>query len=253
MIRPRIIPTLLIKNRELVKTRKFKSPAYVGDAINAIRIFNDKEVDELSVLDIGAARDGRAPDFEFIELIAAECFMPLCYGGGIRNVEDAQRLFDLGIEKITLQTAALESTSLITSIAHRFGSQSVVISIDIKRDWLLRYQLYESRTGKTLRRDWLSFIRDVVNAGAGEVVLNAVERDGELCGYDLELIEIASQEVTVPVVAIGGARNIYDFRAALNAGASAVAAGTMFIFHGKHRAVLISYPSQDELESVLSH
>lgn len=251
MLKHRVIPALLLQDGGLVKTRRFKDPKYVGDPINAIHIFNDKEVDEMMVLDIGATKVGREPDYATIELFAGECFMPLCYGGGIRSVDQAAKLFDLGVEKITLQSAALDDLSLITRIAQRFGTQSVVISVDVKKDWLGRHSLYESRRGKATKADWLEFTRDAVNAGAGEVLLNSVDRDGELCGYDVDLIRQASSQVPVPLIALGGARNIQDFRIAVDAGASAVAAGAMFVFHGPHRAVLITYPQYADLERLL--
>lgn len=250
MLKHRVIPALLLQNGGLVKTQKFKNPKYIGDPINAIRIFNEKEVDELMVLDIQATRIGREPDFITIELFAGECFMPLCYGGGVRLLEHAARLFDLGIEKVALQSAALDDFSLITKIAKRYGSQSLVISVDVKKNWLGRPMLFESRHGRVTKTEWLTFMRDAVNAGAGEVLLNAVDRDGELCGYDIDLIRSASSNVSVPVIALGGARNLQDFRLAVDAGAAAVAAGAMFVFHGPHRAVLISYPHYSQLEQL---
>lgn len=248
MLKHRVIPALLLQDGGLVKTRRFRKPVYVGDPTNAIRIFNEKEVDELMVLDIGASKQGRDPDYQTIELFASECFMPLCYGGGVRNIEQAAKVFNLGVEKVCLQSAALEGPSLITSLADRFGSQSVVVSIDLKRDWRGRPHLYESRTGKTLRRQWLEYAHGIAQAGAGEILLNAVDRDGEMSGYDTELITALAESVTIPVIALGGAGSLDDMREAVRAGASAVAAGSMFVFHGPHRAVLITYPSYQDLE-----
>ena len=171
----------------LVKTTRFTKPKYVGDPINAIRIFSDKEVDELMVLDIGASRQAREPNYELIEQFAGECFMPLCYGGGIRSVEQARRLFALGVEKVCLQTAALEDMTLVTRIAEQFGSQSVLVSADVKANWLGKPKLYASKSGKLLDRPWLQFLQEAVAAGAGEVVLNSVDRDGTM------LIVIANQ------------------------------------------------------------
>jgi len=234
----------------LVKTRRFKDAKYVGDPVNAIRIFNEKEVDELMVLDIVASKEGMEPDYRMIGQFAGECFMPLCYGGGIRTLDQAKRVFALGVEKICLQSAALDRPAVVTEIAEQFGSQSVVVSVDVKRDWLRRPGLYESRSGKTLGRDWLDFLRTAVEKGAGEVVLNAVDRDGEMGGYDVELIRQAAEAVSVPLIALGGAGSLDHLRQAVIAGASAIAAGAMFVFYGPHRAVLISYPPYSELEKL---
>ena len=251
MLNNRVIPTLLLQNGGLVKTRKFKNPKYVGDPINAIRIFNEKEVDELVVLDIQASKQGREPNFELINEIAGECFMPLCYGGGVRTLETAARIFDCGVEKICLQSAALENPALISQIATRFGSQAVVLSVDIKRDWLRRTRLYNARTGGNESRSWTEFMRIGVEAGAGEVMLNAVDNDGELGGYDIDAIRQASSQIEVPLIAAGGAGKLEDFKAAIEAGASAVSAGAMFVFHGPHRAVLITYPRYEDLEKIV--
>jgi cyclase len=251
MLKHRVIPCLLMLDDGLVKTTRFAKPKYVGDPINAIRIFSDKEVDELMVLDIGASRQGREPNYGLIEQFAGECFMPLCYGGGIRSVEQARRLFALGVEKVCLQTAALEDMTLVTRIAEQFGSQSVMVSADVKLSWLGKPKLYSSKSGKLLGRPWLQFLRDAVEAGAGEVVLNCVDRDGTMRGMDVAMIREAAAELPVPLVAVGGAGSLLDIKAAVEAGASAVSAGAMFVFHGPHRAVLITYPRYEELERLL--
>jgi cyclase len=251
MLKHRVIPCLLMLNDGLVKTTRFTKPKYVGDPINAIRIFSDKEVDELMVLDIGASRQAREPNYELIEQFAGECFMPLCYGGGIRSVEQARRLFSLGVEKVSLQTAALEDMTLVTRIAEQFGSQSVLVSADVKANWLGKPKLYASKSGKLLDRPWLQFLREAVAAGAGEVVLNSVDRDGTMQGMDLAMIREAATELPVPLVAVGGAGSLLNIKAAVEAGASAVSAGAMFVFHGPHRAVLITYPKYQELEQML--
>lgn len=249
MLKHRVIPCLLLHNSGLVKTRKFAHPKYVGDPINAIRIFNDKEVDELVVLDISASKEGREPNYELIEQLAGECFMPLCYGGGIRTIEQVRQLFALGLEKVALQSAALEDLSLITKISEQFGSQSVVASVDVKKNWLGKRGLYVSATGK-ISLNWLDYIQQAVAAGAGEVMLNAVDRDGVMQGMDIDLIKEASSNVTVPLIAVGGVGCLADIKAAVDAGASAVAAGAFFVFHGPHRAVLITYPVYQELEDL---
>jgi cyclase len=251
MLKHRVIPCLLLHNGGLVKTRKFANPKYVGDPINAIRIFNEKEVDELVVLDISASKEKREPNYELIEQLAGECFMPLCYGGGIQTIEQARTLFGLGLEKIAVQSAALENLSLLTKIADQFGSQSVVISVDIKKNWRGMHGLFGAASGKASSRSWQDFIRQAVEAGAGEIMLNAVDRDGLMQGMDIELIKEASSIVPVPLIAVGGVGCLADIKAAVGAGASAVAAGAFFVYQGPHRAVLITYPNYQELENLL--
>lgn len=250
MLKHRVIPALLLRDGGLIKTRKFGKQTYIGDPLNAIRIFNEKEVDELVLLDIDASREKREPDYELIARVAGECFMPLGYGGGISNVEQVRRIFSAGVEKVILQTSALEKPELIRQIAQRFGSQSIVVSIDVKRDWFGRYRLRSLTRGGLASLGWLEAMRELVAAGAGEVLLNAVDRDGMQIGYDLNLIRLASEAVHVPVIALGGASNISDFTLAINAGASAVAAGSFFVLHGTHRAVLITYPEYADLEKM---
>lgn len=252
MLKHRVIPCLLLRNGGLVKTQMFANPKYVGDPINAIRIFNEKEVDELMVLDITATKVRREPDYALIEQFAGECFMPLAYGGGIQTVEQARQLFALGVEKVCLQTAALEDLSLITWLADQFGSQSILVSVDVKKNWLGKHQLFTAATGKTLPQDWCDYLMQAVRAGAGEVVLNAVDRDGMMQGMDLELIRRAAGAVSVPLIAMGGVGSLADIKAAVDAGASAVAAGAFFVFQGPHRAVLITYPRYEELKGLLS-
>lgn len=250
MLKHRVIPALLLREGGLVKTRHFKKAQYIGDPINAIRIFNDKEVDELIVLDIDASKRGMEPDYATIELFASECFMPLCYGGGIHSIDQAAKLFDLGVEKICMQSAAFDQLALISRIADRFGSQSIVISVDVKRNWLKKPMLYESRSGRMHKQDWLDFVHKAVEAGAGEVLITAVDREGGMAGYDLPLIQQAAEALKVPLIALGGAGSLADIKAAINAGASAAAAGSLFVLHGPHRAVLITYPPYAELEKL---
>ncbi len=250
MLKHRVIPALLLQNGGLVKTRQFKDPKYVGDPINAIRIFNDKEVDELIVLDINASKDHIPPDYETIELFASECFMPLCYGGGISSLAQAKDVFNLGVEKISLQSAAIDDLNLVSKIAECFGSQSVVVSVDIKKNWRNTLSLYDHRKKNKAHYNWLEFCQLAIEAGAGEILINAVDQDGLMKGYDLDLIRQLAQEVSVPIIALGGAGTNEDFKSAVKAGASAVAAGSMFVFHGPHRAVLITYPKYDDLEKL---
>ena len=248
----RVIPCLLLSpNRGgLVKTRKFAKPQYVGDPINAVKIFNEKEVDELMVIDIDATREGRGPDFALIEELAGECFMPLCYGGGIRSADDARKLFKIGVEKVAIQTAALRDPTILREIAETAGEQAVVASIDVDRNWRGRPTLRTTGGLSMGRRDWRDALRLAVEAGAGEILLNAVDRDGTMQGVDIDLIREASAIADVPLVAIGGVGSLADIRAATDAGASAVAAGAYFVFHGPHRAVLITYPRYDELRQL---
>lgn len=251
MLRHRVIPCLLLKDGGLVKTRRFADPVYVGDPINAIRIFNDKEVDELMVLDIDASRRGREPDFGLIEQFAGECFMPLCYGGGIRTVDQAQRLFAMGVEKVCIQSSALEDMNLIRRIADRFGSQSVLFSIDVRRGVLGGRNVFRHRGCRAESRPWRAVIDEAVGHGAGEIVLNAVDCDGTMKGVDEELIRLGAAALPVPLVAVGGVGSLADIRKAVDAGASAVAVGAWFVFYGPHRAVLITYPRYDQLVELL--
>jgi cyclase len=253
MFRSRVIPALLLKNRGLVKTVKFKDPKYLGDPINIVRIFNDKEVDELVFLDITATPEKRRPSFDLLANITGECFMPLAYGGGIRDMDDIKTLFKLGIEKIILNTAAVESPELITRAAEQGGSQAVVISVDVRKGFLGRYEVFTHGGQKATGLAPVEFALEMEKRGAGELFLNSIDRDGTMQGYDIPLIKSVTQAVSIPVIACGGAHNLDDFSQAVKSGgASAVAAGSMFVFHGKHRAVLISYPTREEIERVLN-
>lgn len=215
---------------------------YVGDPLNILRIFNDKEVDELIVLDVEASKRGAEPDFELIEALATQCAMPLCVGGGVRTKEQAQRMFHLGVEKVCLQNGALTDAHLIRELSSEFGAQAVVASIDVKKRKLRGYGLFDAATGTVLQRDWMEHLQWLVAEGAGEVLLTSVDREGSMSGPDLNLIQQASRIVDVPLVAHGGVSSLSDVDAALAAGADSVAAGSFLVFHGPHRAVLISYP-----------
>lgn len=247
MLHLRVIPCLLLKNGGLVKTIGFTDPKYVGDPINAMRIFNEKEVDELILLDIEASRQGREPDYERIRDIVSEAFMPIAYGGGVTALEQAQRLVSLGVEKVVVNTAVLHNFDLVRNIASTLGSSSTVVAVDVKKNWLGRYRVFNSATGKEINRDPVEHVRQAVAAGAGEIFVNDVVRDGTGKGYDLELVHGITASVDVPVIACGGAGTPDHFREASLAGASAVAAGSMFVYVGRHRAVMINYPKQDIL------
>jgi len=251
MFRFRLIPALLINDSGLlVKTTKFKDPKYIGDPINIIRIFNDKEVDELMVLDISASKEKREPNYNLIKEIAGECFMPLTYGGGIKTLEQANKIFSQGVEKICLQSAAINNYEFITILANHFGSQSIMISIDIKKDSLGIPSFFHSSEEKFLELNLISVIRNLADAGAGEILLTAVDKDGTLSGPDLKLIQEISKSTNLPLIAAGGISSLKDIKDAVKAGASAVSAGAFFIYHGPHKAVLITYPKYSELEKL---
>ncbi len=251
MLRTRVIPTLLLKNGGLVKTRRFQNPVYIGDPINAVRVFNEKEVDELVCIDITATAESRTPDYALIAAIAGEAFMPIAYGGGICNKEDAKRIFGLGIEKVIVNHLLQSDPRAVEEIAINAGSSSLIASIDVRRTMFGRYQAVGDRGTRPWKESPIEVAQFAVSLGAGEVLLGAIDRDGMMSGYDLELIAGVSSAVSVPIIALGGARNIQDLRKAADQGAAGVAAGSMFVFHGKHRAVLLNYPSQDELDMAL--
>lgn len=253
MLRTRVIPALLLKKDGLVKTIRFKDPTYVGDPINAVKIFNDKEVDELLFIDIQATREKRTPNFELVSRISREAFMPFGYGGGIRNLEDVNKLLRLGVEKVSINAYAIENPDFIKKAAQNVGSQSVVASIDVRQDSSGRHWVFDYRSGTTTELDPVTFAILMEKNGAGEILLNSVDRDGTFSGYDINIIRKVSGSVGIPVIALGGAGKIGDFAEAVKVGgASAVAAGSFFVFHGPHRAVLITYPAKDELKKVFS-
>lgn len=253
MIRARVIPVLLCNlEGSLVKTRKFDKPVYVGDPVNAVKIFNEKEVDELVFLDITATSQGRKPNVKYLRDVATEAFMPLCYGGGLRNMEDISAVIKAGIEKVSLNTILAEDPDLVSRCADKFGSSATVVSVDVKRDFWGKYRVMVKGGSKKLDMPPLEFVQMLEEKGAGEVMLNSVDRDGMMEGFDVELIRQIAPVLSIPLIACGGAGKIDDFLPALNAGASAVAAGSMFVFQGKHRAVLISYPTHEELKNLNS-
>lgn len=248
-----MIPTLLLRGAGLVKTTNFAKPKYVGDPINAIKIFNDKEVDELVLLDISATREGKGPAYEVVESIASECFMSVAYGGGIRTIEEMRRILNTGVEKIIINSAAIHDPSVIEAAAREFGSQAVIVSVDVKRNFLGHYKVFSSSGSKTTKLDPVAWSKHAQERGAGEILLTSIDRDGTMKGYDTNLISAVSKSVNIPVIASGGAGSLTDFsKAVKDGGASAVAAGAMFVFHGPHRAVLITYPNREELEAVFA-
>jgi cyclase len=253
MLTTRVIPVLLLRGSGLYKTQRFKKPKYVGDPLVALKIFNEKEVDEIVVLDTTASIEGRGPNFPLIEGMASECFMPLAYGGGITSVEQMSKLFYLGIEKVVINTSAAATPQLIAHAADRFGSQSVVVSIDVSTKMFRGKTVYVEGGRLNTRLPPVEFAQRAEELGAGEIILNSIDRDGMMQGYDLEMLRSVVDAVNVPVVALGGAGEMVHFQQAVDqAGVSAVAAGSMFVFQGPHRAVLINMPERQQLEKTLS-
>lgn len=252
MIIPRVIPILLLKGKGLVKTIRFEDPKYIGDPINAVKIFNEKEVDELIVLDITASRENKSPDIAFITQIVSEAFIPVAYGGGIRSIEEIKTLFKAGIEKISLNTAAIQQPELISKAAQTFGSQSIVVSMDIKTNpQTMRYEVYTQNGKTTTNMGAVEHAQQMEKLGAGELLVNTIDRDGAMEGYDIQLIREIANNVNIPVIANGGAMELEDFAAVVQeGGASAAAAGSFFVFCGSRDAILITYPDRDQLEKL---
>jgi len=253
MLRPRIIPCLLVEENGLVKTVNFKNPKYIGDPINTVRIFNEKEVDELIILDIRATIEDKEPNFKMIENCAKECRMPLCYGGGIKSVEQAIRIFSVGVEKIALSSSAIINPSLIKEISQTIGSQSLVVVVDVKKNIFGDYQIFIHNGKKHIKKDLISFIKEAEIMGAGEIIINNIDLDGTMKGYDFALIEKIRNKINLPITVLGGAGEISHIEELIKKfkiiGASA---GSIFVFKGKYKAVLINYPSK-EIKDNLSH
>lgn len=254
MLRPRIIPCLLVKGGGLVKTLRFGPGQYVGDPLNAVRIFNEKEVDELIVVDIDATVAGQEPNLQLIKHLASECRMPLCYGGGVRSVDMLERIVQLGVEKVALSAAAVQTPALISAAAERVGSQSVVVVMDVKKAGMLRrWEVFTHNGTRKTGLDPVSFARQVEQAGAGEIVLNNIDRDGEMKGYDLDLIRQVREVVHLPLSVLGGAGSLADIEALIREfGIIGAAAGSLFVFEGVYRAVLINYPTQQDKDALLA-
>lgn len=252
MRRIRIIPVLGIDGSQLVKTVAFKNPNYIGDPLNAIKIFNDKEVDELAIVDIRASKNKTAPNYKLIAEMAGECFMPLAYGGGIIQADDARRVFDAGVEKVIIGSAFHANPGMVSQLAAQYGAQSVVVCLDIDKGLLGKWKVKSVSGTRKQEDDPVTAAVRAAEAGAGEIVLHAIHREGSMSGYDLPLIQSVSAAVDVPVVALGGARGIPDFRDAVQAGASAVAASSTFVYNRNNvRSILINYPTQKQLSEAL--
>ncbi|WP_164976797.1 AglZ/HisF2 family acetamidino modification protein [Chryseobacterium sp. CH21] len=252
MLRPRIIPSLLIQDNGLVKTVNFKNPKYVGDPINAVRIFNEKEVDELAIFDIDATAKGLEPNYSLIERIANQSRMPLCYGGGVKTLEQAQKIFGLGIEKIALSSAVLQNPKLITEIAERVGSQSVIVVLDVKKKLFGGYEVYTHNGKKATGINPFKFVEEAQKLGAGEIVINSIDQDGVMKGYDMGLIDKVREKISLPLTVLGGAGTLNDIKQVIDKhGIIGVAAGSLFVFKGVYKAVLINYPTFEEKEKLI--
>ena len=249
----RIIPVLLIDQGRLVKTTKFANPSYVGDLVNSVRIFNEKEVDELAILDISASKRRQPPNFELIREVTDECFMPLAVGGGITEVSQVRRLIGMGVEKVIMNSAAMVNSTFISQAADAVGSQSVVVSVDIKKNFFGKYCARSHSGSQPVDTASLpDLVKRLVAAGAGEILLNNIDRDGTLSGYDHALVRQIAGAIDVPVISCGGAMSVVDLaRAVVQSGAAACAAGALFTYRGPHRAVLLNYPNPNEVNTAV--
>ncbi len=251
MYRPRIIPVLLLKNQGLVKSIKFKKHRYIGDPINAVKIFNDKKADELVFLDIDATKENRLISIDFVRKVGDEANMPFAVGGGIKRLDDIRKILNQGAEKVVLNTIAFQDPNFIISAAQKFGSSTISICIDVKKTLFGNYKLMYRNASKKSKYNLLEFIKLMEKNGAGELIIQSIDRDGTYNGYDLDLLRKVSKNVTIPVVALGGAKDFDSFRNAINKSyASAVAAGSLFVYHGPRKAVLINYPEKNKIKEV---
>lgn len=253
MLRPRIIPCLLVHDGGLVKTVGFKEPKYVGDPINAVKIFNEKESDELIVLDIDATANGAEPNYKMIAHLAAECRMPLCYGGGVRTAEQAKKITGLGVEKVSISAAALENPDIVQRMATEIGSQSVVVVLDVKKRLLGKeFDVWTHNGTRNTKRTVLDVARQMESLGAGEIVVNSIENDGRMKGYDLALAKRVREATTIPITILGGAGSLDDIgRLIGECGVVGAAAGSLFVFKGTYRAVLINYPAASQKDEIV--
>jgi cyclase len=247
----RIIPCLLLRNNGLVKTVKFKDSTYIGDPINTVKIFNEKEVDELFFLDIDATKLQKEPSYDLIQNIASECFMPFAFGGGIHSLQQIERIIKSGAEKVIINTYAFLKKDFLAEAVRQFGSSTIAVSIDVKKEFLKGNVVYVKDGTQSTGLNPVEYAKRIEDEGAGEILINSIDRDGVMGGYDIELIKSVSNSIKIPVIACGGAGTLDDFRLAVReGGASAVAAGSFFVFHGKRRAVLITYPSYSEISDL---
>jgi len=252
MLQTRIIPCLLLKDDSLVKTVNFKKPAYIGDPVNTARIFNELEVDELTLLDISATSNKKKPNFKILAELANECFMPLAYGGGINDFEDAKKIFQIGIEKVIINSIAFSKPAFITELAEHFGNQAIVASIDVKKNMFGKYQVFSNSGTKKQKVDPVAWAQELEQLGAGEILLTAIHQEGTWNGFDINIIEKISNAVNIPVIANGGASSIEDIEKAVKQGnASAVSLGSMVVYQNKGMGVLVNFPDTEKLNKVL--
>lgn len=254
MIRPRIIPCLLIHKGGLYKTVNFRNPKYVGDPINAVKIFNEKEVDEIIILDIDASTNNKEPDFTLIKNLANECRMPLCYGGGISKIEHAVKIINLGVEKLAINSAAINNIELLTQIGHLVGFQSVVVVIDVLKNKQGNYDVYLKNGANKTEINFENYLKKLSEVGVGEIVINSIDRDGTMSGYDIELVKITRNLTEMPITILGGAGKFSDLSEVISLyPIIGVAAGSLFIYKGVYKAVLINYPSLEEKVSIITN
>lgn len=249
-MRRRVIPVLLLENGALVKTKRFKKPTYIGDPVNSVKLFNDLEVDEIAVLDIAVSKQGTSPDYDLLSDLTSEAFMPLAYGGGVRNIDQMAQIFSLGVEKIAVNSPLLHSYSLIEQGARRYGSQSIIASVDVKNGLFGDKLVYDHVYKRKTKLGVVEHCSALEQAGAGEILLNSVDGDGMLSGYDLDLLDSVLAAVDIPIVVCGGASGLGCFSEAAKRGAD-VAAGSLFVFSGGNGGVLVNYPSQEKLNEIL--
>ena len=254
MLRPRIIPSLLIHEKGLVKTIKFKDPKYIGDPINAVKIFNEKEVDELAIFDIDASILGYEPNYSLIEKLANQSRMPICYGGGVSTVKQAQKIFNLGVEKIALSSSIIQNPALISEISEKVGSQSVIAVLDIKKKLFGGYEIHTHNGKNATGMSPFKFAKIFQELGAGEIVINSIDNDGMMNGFDMDLIAKVRDVINVPLTVLGGAGSLEHIeKVILKNGIIGVAAGSLFVYRGIYKAVLISYPSKEEKNSIFKN
>lgn len=254
MLRPRIIPCLLVHNKGLVKTVKFKNPKYVGDPINAVRIFNEKEVDEIIVLDIDAVVNNREPDYTLIKNLAAECRMPLCYGGGVGKVEQVEKIISLGVEKVAISSTAINNPKIVSQAAEVVGNQSIVVVLDVKKRLLGgKYEVWTHNGQKNEKKCPIELAQEMEKLGAGEIVINSIDNDGIMKGYDFNLVSKVRNSINIPLTVLGGAGSLNDITKLINEyGIIGAAAGSLFVFKGVYRAVLINYPNRTEKDELIT-
>ncbi len=251
MFRPRVIPCLLLKDKGLVKTINFQNPNYIGDPINAVRLFNDFEADELVFLDIDASKTGKPVDLNFVKKIGEEAFMPFAVGGGISSLDEIHSILNNGAEKVVINTSVIVNPNFIKEAAEVFGSQSIIVSIDVKKE-SGKYKAYTKSGTKESGFEAIDLAKQMEKLGAGELIINSIDKDGTMSGFDLELIKKISSAVNIPVIALGGAGKLSDFKKAVNSGATAVAAGSLFVYSGKNKGILINYPDKKELREIFA-